>query len=500
MKLLKRVQQGTSKAVTLGIIGAMVMASMSLPVVAATSSETKTEAKTQVESTITEEPPALPEGVEPGEVPPDKPGNGGFDVESGSKVETTGVYVVDTTKTISNEEIKATESNQSVIKVTSGGNLTLKDATLNKVSGEMTVEEASDFFGANAGILVNEGATANISNVAIKTTASGANAVFSTGEGSTVNISNSSITTTKDHSRGLDATYNGTINASNISIQTAGAHCAAIATDRGEGTITVRDSKLNTTGDGSPCIYSTGNITVTNSQGMATGSMIAGIEGKNSITLDKVNLTGYAIGRGNGGGSDDTGVMIYQSMSGDASNGTGTFTVKNSTLTIAKDSKTYTKALMFFVTNTDGIINLTNTNLNFGSGILVKASGNEDGWGKTGANGASLKFNATKQTLKGDVICDEISTLDMSLKENTSFTGAIDNANTGTATVTIDSTSKWNLTANSYVTAFIDEDETLTNITSNGFNIYYDATNETNEWLEGKTIILAGGGMLTPVE
>lgn len=511
MKLLRRMEKVANKAVTLGVVGAVGIASFTVPAMAATM---KTSTKTQLTAKTADEevpelpdgavpgemPPELPDGAQPGEVPPSKPGEGGFDVDSGSSVETTGVYVVDTTKTISNEEITATRSNQSPVKVISGGNLTLKDATLNKASGEMTVEEASDFFGANAGVLVNSGGTANITSVAIKTTASGGNAVFATGEGSVVNISNASITTTKDHSRGLDATYNGTINASNISIQTAGAHCAAVATDRGEGTITVKDSKLNTAGDGSPCVYSTGNITVTNSQGTATGSMIAAIEGKNSITLDTVNFTGYAIGRGNGGGSDDTGVMIYQSMSGDANNGTGTFTAKNSTLTIAKDSKTYASAPMFFVTNTDGVINLTGTMLNFGSDILVKASGNEDGWGKVGANGANLQFNASKQILKGNVVCDNISTIDMKLQEGTNFTGAVDNENTGTVTVALDSNAKWNVTAHSYVSVFIDEDETLTNITSNGYNIYYDADNEANAWLEGQTIILAGGGMLMPVE
>lgn len=51
--------------------------------------------------------------------------------------------------------------------------------------------------------------------------------------------------------------------------------------------------------------------------------------------------------------------MIYQSMSGDASEGTGTFTSENSTLSISKDSKYYESAPMFFVTNTDVVINLT---------------------------------------------------------------------------------------------------------------------------------------------
>ena len=101
----------------------------------------------------------------------------------------------------------------------------------------MTVEEASDFFGANAGFLANEGSNATLDNVNINTTVAGGNAVFSTGEGTKVTVKDSVINTTGDHSRGLDATYQGEINADNVKISTAGAHSAAVATDRGEGTV-----------------------------------------------------------------------------------------------------------------------------------------------------------------------------------------------------------------------------------------------------------------------
>lgn len=45
------------------------------------------------------------------------------------------------------------------------------------------------------------------------------------------------INTTKNSSRGLDATYNGTIIAKDVNITTNGTHCAALANDRGEGTV-----------------------------------------------------------------------------------------------------------------------------------------------------------------------------------------------------------------------------------------------------------------------
>lgn len=86
----------------------------------------------------------------------------------------------------------------------------------------------------------------------------------STVEGTTqANIKNVKITTHSDKSRGLDATYNGIINAENVVINTDSQSCAALATDRGEWQVHVKNSDINTgvsksSGRGSPLIYSTG--------------------------------------------------------------------------------------------------------------------------------------------------------------------------------------------------------------------------------------------------
>ncbi len=53
---------------------------------------------------------------------------------------------------------------------------------------------------------------------------------------------------------------------------------------------------------------------------------------------------------------------------------------KNSTLIISKDSEYYESAPMFFVTNTDALINLTNIKLSFGSGTLLNVKGTDE-WG-----------------------------------------------------------------------------------------------------------------------
>ena len=164
--------------------------------------------------------------------------------------------------------------------------------------------------------------------------------------------------------------------------------------------------------------------------------------------------------------------MIYQSMSGDASVGTGNFTAKDSTLELISSSKYYKTAPMFFITNTDAIINLENTKLNFGSNILISAKGT-DQWGKSGLNGGNVTLNAVNQVMEGNIELDNISTLKMNLSDNSSYEGTINSENTAkNISLKIDSSSKIKLTGDSYVTSLEDEDTNYNNIDFNGFKLY----------------------------
>ena len=296
-------------------------------------------------------------------------------------------------------------------------------------------------------------------------------------EGTTqVNIENVEITTYSDKSRGLDATYNGFINAKNVVINTNGQSCAALATDRGEGEVHVSNSELNTgvskeSGRGSPIIYSTGNITVADSNGTAYVSQIACIEGKNSIELTNCDFSAAAGGNreDNGEYVDLGGVFIYQSMSGDADVGTSTFTAKNSALSIESDSDYYKTAPMFHVTNTKAIVNLESTELNFGSGTLLDVSGQSQ-WGTVGSNGGELTFNAKDEILDGNVIVDSISSLNMTLS-STSFVGSINPSDDfGETNLVIDSGSDWTLDGDSHVSSLENNGE----IYYEGHTLYVD--------------------------
>ena len=399
-----------------------------------------------------------------------QPGGG----DNSSSVSKTGATEFTSDETESNKEYESTESDENAILVKDGANVNISDSTVNKSSGDSTNVENSEFYGVNAGVLVESNSTATLKNLKINTSAKGANAVFSTGTDSKVYISDSEITTTKDSSRGLDATYGGYIEADNVTISTQGGSCATLATDRGEGTVIAKNSKLSTAGKGSPVIYSTGDITLKDSTGTATGAQMVVIEGKNTATVSNSTLECY--GTGNRGEADKCGVMIYQSMSGDAGEGTGTFNATNSTLSISSKSDVYNTTPFFFITNTSAVINLENNKLSYGSGILLKAEGTSE-WGNSGNNGGNVTLNANNQELIGNIECDDISTVVLNLTNGSYLESAINASNTGKSVeLKLDASSKIKLTGDCYVTSLEDADSSYSNIDFNGYTLYVNGT------------------------
>ncbi|EMC57371.1 hypothetical protein [Streptococcus mutans] len=272
-----------------------------------------------------------------------------------------GVLVANGSKVTSSSKTKSTTSAQNTALVQNGGSLTLHKANLIK-SGDDNNGDNDNFYGINSILLaVNERSKAYVSNSKLKASSSGSNGIFATDK-ATIYANKTSIATTADNSRGLDATYNGNIIANKMAISTKGAHSAAIATDRGGGNISTTNSSLNTSGSGSPLLYSTGNIQVNHVTGTSSNSQIAGMEGLNTILIHNSNLISTMT---NKTASDPiaNGVIIYQSQSGDAEATTGQsahFELSKSKLT-----SSITSGSMFYLTNTSANIILNQSTLNF---------------------------------------------------------------------------------------------------------------------------------------
>ena len=417
---------------------------------------------TSATPSTSEAPGDPPSGEKPGEPP-----SGGGSFGGGANTTTfdysgtyTGALIADGTSVDADQETyTATDSDQNAALAENGGILTILGAALEK-SGDDSDGDRCNFYGVNAiALAVNEASTMYLSDSTLNATSEGSNAIFAT-DSATVYANNDTITTSADNSRGLDATYGGTIIANLMNISTLGNHCASIATDRGGGNISVANSTLSTAGSGSPLLYSTGDIQVSNVTGTATGSQIAGMEGLNNIFIYNSTLTSKNTATT---ASDPmaNGIILYQSMSGDAETTTGetaTFEASDSTLSSAIESGS-----MFYITNTSVNVALRNTILDFDSSkaALLTIQGNDsNSWGTAGSNGAVSTFTGLDQTLNGDISVDTISSLDLYLLENTTYTGATSitenavntSATEAPITVNIDSDSSWIVTGDSTVT------------------------------------------------
>ena len=366
-----------------------------------------------------------------------------------------GTTIVTENKSIAHESMTNTTADQNAFIGKNKAVIDIENSVFDK-TGDTTSDDNSNFRGQHAVVLGIEGSQINIKGSNITSNSKGSNAVFATGEGSVINVENTNIHTKSDSSRGLDATYKGTVNGKNLTITTEGAHSATLATDRGEGTITAEAAKLTTSGEGSPVIYSTGNIIVNNVNGIANNSEIGVVEGKNSITLTNSNVTGYK----------DNGFMLYQSFSGDAESGIARLKAENNTLT------THATGAFLYVNNTTAEVDLSNNVISMpNTSTLVKAAA-DSRWGKTGENGGHLTLRTSNQELSGNIMADSISTIALDMTNGSSLVGAVNTDNAAKeVTVKLSKDSNWILTGDSYVKSLNNEDTTGSNIHLNGYKL-----------------------------
>ena len=335
------------------------------------------------------------------------------------------------------------------------------------------------FYGVNAAVLVKGGSTTTISGGTITSDGTGANGVFSyggnggrnggEGDGTTVIIEDTKITTTGDGSGGIMTTGGGVMKARNLTVNTSGRSSAPIRTDRGGGVVTVEGGSYTSNGLGSPVIYSTADVTVTDA--MLTSNMSEGvcIEGKNSITLNNCEMT-VSNTRRNGHAQFLDAIMIYQSFSGDADSGNSHFTMNGGSLTNRKGH-------LFHVTNTNAIIMLNGVKLTNDDEEGVLLSVCADGW-----QGASNKatLNASRQLLEGAVLVGSDSELTLTLADGSTFNGSVSGSitnaagesvstETGTVNVIIGDDCTWSLSADSYVTSLKGD---TSRIKSNGHRLF----------------------------
>ena len=401
---------------------------------------------------------------------------GGLGGQSSGTASYSAVKEIASDETIKDETYSSENSDENAVFATGSITAQLSDTTITK-TGDSDGGDTSNFYGNNSGITAKDGAALTLKNMKITTDASGANGVFSyggsattnnsSGDGTSVTISDSEITTTGDNAGGIMTTGGGTMTASDLTINTSGRSSAAIRTDRGGGSVDVTVGTYTTTGIGSPSVYSTADIIVSNAKLVAKASEGIVIEGKNSVTLNDCTLTDSNTEL-NGQSTTYKNIFLYQSMSGDAANGNAEFTAADSKITTKKGDTLY-------VTNTTATINLENNTIKNtdSEGNFLRAQ--SDSCGNSGSNGGNVTLVMTKQKATGNIVIDSISTLDMAMKSGSYYEGTINGDNSARLIkLTLDKKSKIKLTGDSYVTSLDDADTDYSNIDFNGYTLYVD--------------------------
>lgn len=364
-------------------------------------------------------------------------------------------YTEDTT--VSNETIESIGTDENAALISSGASVTLDNDTITRTSEDSKGGDNSSFYGVGAAVLATDG-TAYVKDDSVTTDAAGGAGLFAYGDG-TVYASGTIVKTTQDTSGGVHVAGGGTLYGWDLDVETNGESSAAIRSDRGGGTMVIDGGNYVSNGVGSPAIYSTADIAVSNATLTANGSEAICIEGLNSIHLYDCDLTGNMSDLDQ---NDNTWtVILYQSMSGDSEVGNSTFQMDGGSLTSENGG-------VFYTTNTESTITLNNVDINYNDDneFFLQCTGNTNqrGWGQSGVNGADCHFTGISQDMQGDVIWDSISDLDFYLTEGSSLTGAVvddesyaGEGGEGYCNVYVSADSTWTVTGDSTVSSLENE-------------------------------------------
>ncbi len=384
------------------------------------------------------------------------------------------------------QDVESTGTDENAILVSgSDASAVVKNVNVSRTSEDSDSGNTSSFYGNAAALLATDG-TMYVADSSIDTDSNGGAGAFAYGDG-TVYIADSTITTQQGTSGGIHAAGGGTLYAWNLDVTTNGGSSAAIRSDRGGGTMVVDGGTYTSNGIGSPAIYSTADIAVHDADLTANNSEATCIEGLNAIHLFDCDLTGNM--------PDDNeqnevlwNVIVYQSMSGDAEDGNGTFEMVGGTLTAKAGG-------MFYTTNTQSTFILNDVDITYAenSDFFLRCTGNANGrgWGSSGANGADCTFTGIAQTMEGDVIWDRISQLDFYATQGSTLTGAVvedttysDGNGDGYCNLTIDADSAWIVTGDSTLTALScegsikDADGNTVSVVGTDGTVYVEGTSQ----------------------
>lgn len=381
-----------------------------------------------------------------------------------TEVNGAGAYTITTNTSESKKTYYSEQPDENALRVENGAVAKLDGAVIEKRAGDASSLTDTMTHGLNAAVLARGGAKLSLLNSEVLSSPLGAGGALAC-DGS-LEFDGGNIRSTGDGSFGLAATSGGSITAREMNISTQGENAPAIRTaDRGN--ISLKGGIVSSGGENSPLLDASGIILAENVTLRASESAAAMVNAGGSISLTDCAVSGRM---GDVFSADALinpfCVALYRSAENAA---------EKSVFSMTRGALTAQKGDVFFATNTSAAIYLEGVSISRGEGsLLLRVSGNDGslGWGKTGSNGADCTLSANDQTLSGDIVVDELSSVSLLLKGDSSYTGTVNTANTALAAkVTLEDGATWTLTGNAYLTAFSGR---VSSIVANGFTVYVE--------------------------
>ncbi|MBN1627472.1 MAG: right-handed parallel beta-helix repeat-containing protein [Deltaproteobacteria bacterium] len=440
---------------------------------------------------------------------------------------------------------------ESVVCVKNGGWLTLVSPKIRKPKGD---KDAGEFGGQ--GVEAAEASVVNLLDAEIYTETDGANGLWATNEGSMIYMRGGSITTFGESAHGMDVTKRASVILYDMKISTSGGiACGALVNDSGDGTVYATRVTAHTKGYGSPGFYMIGSksmLTVKDSTIEAEGSDAGVLLYSADVTVENTVLKGakgVKVAGGTftmtGGSLTTTGGDAFTIVSGeDGPSGGAPGGARGSGAPSGSQGGGSPPQGGMPGGAGGAMGGMAGSGMPGGSeggappggeigggqagGVMPGGSqggapggaapGGLFGGARSGNSTITLKdgvkisastgniisvpannkaaFTASNTDLKGDVIVAETGELSFTLNKST-LTGKVENA-----AISMDSSSKWDVTGDSAVTSLSNSSgisgNNVANIYGNGHTVYYDKGLEENKALGGKTYSLAKGGKLVP--
>jgi hypothetical protein len=369
-----------------------------------------------------------------------------------------GAYTIAADVSESQKTYYSEQPDENALRVENGAVAGIDGASIEKRAGDASSLENGLAYGLNAAILVRARAQLLLTNSDVTSVSLGAGGAFA--RQGRLQLEKTAIRTTGDSSYAVMVAKQGSVTAQEANLSTQGAGAPAFIVGA-EGEALMEGGIAATAGLDSPVLSIAGNATINHATLRANNARAIDVSG------GTVSLTDCAVS----GRMGDSAGAPAQTPSNCVSLHPGEGEM--SSFSMVRGALTAQRGDLFYVTSTKASIYLEGVALSLSEGsALLRAVGNDDSHvqGSNGKAGAECAIIAKNQSLRGDIITDALSSVSLTLRGETDYTGTINTANTAReAKVTLEDGAVWTLTGNAYLTSFTGQ---VGSIVTNGFAVF----------------------------